>query len=495
MAAKSYSPDIEVLRTKWLCANCTGDAYLRRQIEEGGELHNCSYCAEQEACIVLGALADLVDEAFQQHFERTSDQPDAFQSMMLRDRESDYEWEREGDEVEQVIAEVVSVEEAVADDLHAILEDKYDDFESAKMGEETEYQAGSHYERTAADSQHWDREWHAFGRSLRTESRFFNERAAKHLSSVFDGIEAMRTWDGKPLVVEAGPGTPYAKIFRGRVFQSHAKLMEALPRPDLHLGSPPSALAAAGRMNARGVSVFYGANDADVAIAEVRPPVGSWVAVAAFEITRPLKLLDLTALERLRTTPGSYFDPAFTEQANRAAFLRTLSSRITRPVMPDDEAFDYLATQAVADFLAARPSEIDGILFPSVQADDDDAINMVLFHKAARVREMVIPQGATLEANDGYGTEDGFETDYSVVERLPLGATTAPEASESVDRDLLLDDIADIDESGVLTVRDPRKPTLSVQLDTLQVHEVGGVKFTAHVFPVRRHRLKANRKL
>ena len=32
-------------------------------------------------------------------------------------------------------------------------------------------------------------------------------------------------------------------------------------------------------------------------------------------------------------------------------FLRSLSGRITRPVMPDDEPFEYLATQAIADFL------------------------------------------------------------------------------------------------------------------------------------------------
>jgi len=49
-------------------------------------------------------------------------------------------------------------------------------------------------------------------------------------------------------------------------------------------------------MNARGVSVFYGAIDPRVALAEVRPPVGSRVAVARFEIIRPLRLLDLNAL-------------------------------------------------------------------------------------------------------------------------------------------------------------------------------------------------------
>jgi RES domain len=63
-------------------------------------------------------------------------------------------------------------------------------------------------------------------------------------------------------------------------------------------------------MNAGGIAVFYGANEPNVAIAEVRPPVGSKVAVARFEIIRPLRLLDLTALAAV-SERGSVFDPEF----------------------------------------------------------------------------------------------------------------------------------------------------------------------------------------
>ena len=135
-------------------------------------------------------------------------------------------------------------------------------------------------------------------------------------------------------------------------------------------------------MNARGVSVFYGANDPRVAIAEVRPPVGSQVAVARFEIVRPLRLLDLTAL-RTVSEGGSIFDPELASQMERAMFLRSLSQRLTRPVMPDDEDFDYLPTQAIADFLATQNQPtIDGIMFPSVQVAGD-ALNVVLFYKGS----------------------------------------------------------------------------------------------------------------
>jgi hypothetical protein len=145
-------------------------------------------------------------------------------------------------------------------------------------------------------------------------------------------------------------------------------------------------------MNARGISVFYGANDPGVALAEVRPPVGSWVAVARFEIVRPLRLLDLTALSQV-IVEGSIFDPSYGDLLERAMFLRNLSTRIVMPVMPDDEQFKYLATQAIADFSATENNPLlDGIIYRSVQVSGN-ALNIVLFHKAAWVGRMEIPGG------------------------------------------------------------------------------------------------------
>ena len=255
------------------------------------------------------------------------------------------------------------------------------------MGEETEFSAGSYYEEKGTSDAAWQEEWHSFETSLKTQARFFNRTAADHLASVFDGIDAMRTHDGRPLVADAGPGAAFGFVYRARVFQSDEKLEIALCRPDRHLGSPPALVASAGRMNARGISVFYGANDPMVAIAEVRPPVGSQVAVARFEIIKRLRLLDLTALGAV-SVAGSVFDSGLAGRLERAMFLRSLSGRITRPVMPDDEALDYLATQAVADFLAtATSAPLDGIIFPSAQSAGD-VLNVVLFHRAARIESL-----------------------------------------------------------------------------------------------------------
>jgi hypothetical protein len=80
-------------------------------------------------------------------------------------------------------------------------------------------------------------------------------------------------------------------------------------------------------MNARGISVFYGAVSAEVALAEVRPVVGSRVVTTRFLLSRPIRLLDLEALQSV-TVAGSVFDPTYIEQLEKAHFLGNRSRRI-----------------------------------------------------------------------------------------------------------------------------------------------------------------------
>jgi hypothetical protein len=406
--------------------------------------------------------------------------------MLLRDRESSYEWYRKGEPVTDAIGNAADIPQQAAEDIQKVLEDKHGDLELAQMGEETEFADDSHYAEKGASDEIWQEEWRSFENSIKTEARFFSRTAANHLTSIFDGIDELRTRDDRPLVVDAGPGTDFHTLYRARVFQSEDKLEAALCRPDSQLGSPPTLLAAAGRMNAGGISVFYGANDQKTAIAEVRPPVGSQVAVAQFEIIRKLRLLDLAAVCDVRIT-GSIFDIGLAGRMERAVFLRSLSSRITRPVMPDDEPFEYLVTQAVADFLATESSvPIDGIAFPSVQAAGD-VLNVVLFHKAARVEAMDIPKGTEITAKTGHWEEDGWEEEYVVTEEVP---PAAKQAEKKAPEEPGWPDFAAIAEAIPLEPPDSdwRDAGLRIVSDSVKVHRVKRVEFETDEFNVRRHR-------
>jgi len=481
-----FCEDVDQLKTKRMCFACIGEQYLRGEIRGMGKRAKCSYCGKTRRSYSVGELAERIETAFEQHYVRTSDQPNDYQSMLLHDRESSYEWYRGGEPVTDAIMNAADIPQQAAEDIQKVLEDKHDDLELTQMGEETEFADDSHYEEKGASDEVWREEWRNFENSLKTEARFFSRTAANHLTSIFDGIDELRTHDERPLVVDAGPGTNFHTLYRARVFQSDDKLEAALCRPDTQLGSPPPLLAAAGRMNARGISVFYGANDQKTAIAEVRPPVGSQVAVAQFEIVRKLRLLDLTAVSDVRVT-GSIFDLGLAGRMERAVFLRSLSSRITRPVMPDDELFEYLVTQAVADFLATESSvPIDGIVFPSVQAAGD-VLNVVLLHKAARVEVLDVPKGTEISARTGHWGEDGWEEDYAVIEEVPPAPKEADKKEPDKPEWL---DFAAIMQAMPLEPPDSdwREASLRIVPDSINVHRVRRIEFETDEFKVGRHR-------
>jgi hypothetical protein len=156
-----------------------------------------------------------------------------------------------------------------------------------------------------------------------------------------------------------------------------------------------------------------------VALAETRPPVGSRVMIGRFQITRPLKLLDVEALRSIYVE-GSIFDPTYIERLKKAKFLASLSSQITKPVMPDDEPFEYLVTQGIADYLATKKEpNLDGIIYRSVQHGRSKR-NVVLFHRSARVESLDLPRGSEISAHLYEHSDEGTTPDYWVFEQVPL---------------------------------------------------------------------------
>lgn len=476
-----YHDDRDRTAAKRICCQCVREDYLSEEIERDGTDALCDYCGEEDKTWTIGDLADRVETAFEDHYVRTPDQPSAWEQSLLADRELGHTWYREGVRTVDAIEAAAEIPGKAAADVQALLEDRHDDIESARMGEETEFASDAHYDWTSADAAEWHREWWSFERALKTEARFFSRSGATHLAAIFGEIDALKTTDGSPLVVEAGPERPLDHLYRARVFQSDENLKKALSRPDMHLGSPPASLASAGRMNARGISVFYGATEASTAVSEVRPPVGSKVAIARFAIMRPLRLLDLTVLEKVRDG-GSIFDPSLKGRLERVAFLSTLGQHMTRPVMPDDEALDYLATQAIADFLATdNTPELDGIIFKSVQSEN--GCNVALFHKAARVALMDLPSGTVVEVDTHYDTDEGPEVDYRVTEETPPAEPSGKDDDEWPLAPLLSAPAISFDD-------DLRDNALRVDPESVEVHHVEWVVYECTPHKVTRRRFE-----
>jgi hypothetical protein len=319
--------------------------------------------------------------------------------------------------------------------------------------------------------------------SLKTDARFFSPTTASRLTSFFDCIANQKTREGRPLVVDAGPGTDFQTLYRARVIQSDDKLKVALRRPDIHLGSPPVSLGSV-CINARGILAFYGANNQKAAIAEVRPPIGSQIAVAQFDIIRKLRLLDLTSFADVRIT-ASLADFGLAGKLEGAVFLRSLGKRLTRLVVSDDDPSDYLATEAMAHFLATEASvPIDGIIFPSVQAIGY-IFNVVLFYSAARVEPVTVLEPTEISASTGRWTEDGWVEDYEVFDEVPQFR-----GADSYGQEQARPDAAAIIEEERREPRnaDWRDISLRIVLESLKVHRVKRVEIATDEFTVNRQR-------
>jgi hypothetical protein len=149
----------------------------------------------------------------------------------------------------------------------------------------------------------------------------------------------------------------------------------------------------------------------------------------------------------------------------------------------DAEPLEYLATQTIADFLATDASiPIDGIIFPSVQTARD-ALNVVLFHKAARVEAINVPDGTEIITSTGRWAEDGWREDYEVLEK-------APPSRREVERKPGSPDAAAMAEATPLDAwdLDRRDTSLRVVSESVEVHRVNRVELATDQFRVERRR-------
>jgi hypothetical protein len=197
----------------------------------------------------------------------------------------------------------------------------------------------------------------------------------------FARIDEFRDGWGRPVVLLYQPNT---ELYRARGLSNLTALDKICRSPGAELGPPPSELATAGRMNASGVSVFYGAFDLDTCFAEMRPSLASYVLIGIFKTTQTLRVLDFSALAEagLEQEP-SFFDPNFGAKSEADEVLRILHGLIARPVQPGAEASEYIITQSIAEDLAyVQDPPLDGVIFDSVQRAGGK--NIVLFSQFGR---------------------------------------------------------------------------------------------------------------
>jgi hypothetical protein len=447
---------------KRICAACVSDEYLKAEIAKSLTIdQECDYCESVRPTIDMGSLANRCGTVIDDFYEVSS-----LSSAVII-----YERTPEGEELAEVLDRIVGSQEEMVADLVELLSDMWFDFDTHehRYGEEPWFVEKTKFAEPLSDA------WNKMEQSIKHEARYINPEAARMLENVFGAVHDDRTSEGNVVVVELGAGCEIETLYRARVFQTIKAMESALEHPERHIGPPPFGEGAAGRMNAKGVSVFYGATNKDIAISEVRPPVGSHVVMGAFKLIRKLRLLDLHQLGSITLKPtSSPFDPATAKEASRRDFLEILTQKMVMPVMPELAEQDYLITQAIADFLSTHPKlELDGILFPSAQntmkPKDISAHNVILFNKASTVLNAEVHFGCGTSVNLLEYDED------SPMGRLKPEIWTKESPTEGSRNTPMWIEPA------------PIQPALELDRNSIEICEIQGVTYRTYSHSVKQH--------
>jgi hypothetical protein len=141
------------------------------------------------------------------------------------------------------------------------------------------------------------------------------------------------------------------------------------------MGAPPKRLATHGRANPPGIPYLYLGSLPETAAAELRPHTGEIACVADFTIAHPLNAIDLRNPRKL-VSPFLLADAGAVGQLRAdIPFLERLGEELTRPVLPQGAAIDYIPSQYLCEFI--KKCGYDGVIYRSSVSD---GINLALFN-------------------------------------------------------------------------------------------------------------------
>ncbi len=356
-----------------LCSDCVDDEFLKTIVTDDGEPGECDVCGEDKPhTITIARLGELLEPILRRHYRQGSNHP----TFSADDDDDSAYYEQEGEDLSFLVQEVLGQYFDCLDEIvDAVIgaEDCWPpDGDIPFWGRETNY-----VERRASGYE-FHKTWKEVASDLAIHQRFFSSAAKQFFDDLFEDVDDFksRTVDalGNANVVRTLPQNSI--LFRGRVLPSDEQMKPWFAEPYKHVGPPQSKFARSGRMNPDGVPVFYGSENVDTCLAELRPAIGGKTALIKLNTTGTLRLLDFTSMPTAYKSL-SYFQSDFDSQVAKISFMKSLGVLISSPVVPGQET-SYLITQVMAEYLShVHPQPFDGVIFSSVQ--HAGGRNVVLF--------------------------------------------------------------------------------------------------------------------
>lgn len=334
----------------YVCDDCIEDPYLKKLVCDNAIATICGYCGRNNGT-AIAAEAEVVMEAIY----------DAVHTYYAEPTVSGVPYDG------GFIVEPIDI----ADVLGELGCDGHTDFLQAVIDAEVNgygfvpavdgHWAGSHPHEVLSSA------WNLFSYTIRHETRFHFANTPRlgttspyeiDIADVLPAIaERLR-----PQIRSLPVGT---EVYRARIRQDEETWE---PSAD-QMGAPPKDKASAGRMNPAGISYLYTALDKSTAQREVgiAERTTKTVFTATFALTRPLWVMDLTALPPV----PSLFDVASKEAREQAFIVRGFVEAISTPVTKDGrEHIDYVPPQVICEYLAQvfrlkKDEKLAGLIYPS----------------------------------------------------------------------------------------------------------------------------------
>ena len=214
---------------KFLCFQCIADVYLSKEVEGNKSFGKCSQCGNYRKAYKFNELVERIVAVIEEHFERSSSEPDWFDSIRIRAGLLD-DWSPDGADVDTLIYDIVGVKEEVAQAIANALAGKHS-YSAAKDGEENPYGREANYQERTANVRKYQHSWISFCNEVRYEERFFPETAEPVLKEMFSDLEELTTDDGASLIREIIPQEESFKIWRARTCTFSRGTKSHLKRP------------------------------------------------------------------------------------------------------------------------------------------------------------------------------------------------------------------------------------------------------------------------
>ncbi|WP_142455429.1 RES family NAD+ phosphorylase [Gracilimonas mengyeensis] len=169
-----------------------------------------------------------------------------------------------------------------------------------------------------------------------------------HSKSELNFLNALKeTWDKRKINLPTGTEVFRAQIDHIEKFtrddEGIIESMEILPSEDQRL-FPKKEYAVEGRLNPKGILVFYASMSKETAMSELRPWVKSKITVGTFRTKRDLTVLDLT-LDSPKDIPEDDSD-----EKKENFVWGDINYSFSKPIVNSETSAEYVPTQILAEF-------------------------------------------------------------------------------------------------------------------------------------------------